>query len=284
MIGAPKRDVSGEARVAMTPAVGAMQIAEARHAPDRGRARATAGYYRPAYEAAGVNSGETAAALWKRPTSSPRCASLSTTELKRLSADKVSDIVLLSRPERGAAGSRERSTSPTVVAMRHGAPDQPGTENGYAVVRWPTSQANRAVIEAASRLRALLQPARSPPPERCRPRGARYVGAGVAGLAAIGHLDLARGDHLCLRRASPKWPSRIESMGAEFVFLEFDERIAGQFGARRLRRARRAPEFPAKSSSRSSASSRPTSISHQPRRSFRAAPHRCLDEETWSRR
>jgi NAD(P) transhydrogenase subunit alpha len=90
------------------------------------------------------------------------------------------------------------------------------------------------------------------------------VGAGVAGLAAIG-TSTSLGAITYAFDVRPEVAEQIESMGAEFVFLDFEDEAQDGAGHRRLRRAVLAPSS-AKSSSRSSASWRPTWTSSSPPR------------------
>jgi NAD(P) transhydrogenase subunit alpha len=52
------------------------------------------------------------------------------------------------------------------------------------------------------------------------------IGAGVAGLAAIGTLDLARGHHLRISTYALRLPSKSNRWAPEFVFLDFSEEQA----------------------------------------------------------
>ena len=89
------------------------------------------------------------------------------------------------------------------------------------------------------------------------------IGAGVAGLAAIG-TAVSLGAIVSAFDVRPEVAEQIESMGAEFVY----PRLRGEPGRRRHRRLRRAlvARSSARSSSRSSASSRRTSTSSSPPR------------------
>jgi NAD(P) transhydrogenase subunit alpha len=89
------------------------------------------------------------------------------------------------------------------------------------------------------------------------------VGAGVAGLAAIGTAT-SLGAITYAFDVRPEVAEQIESMGAEFVFLEFEE--TGQDSAATGGYAAPSAPSSAKSSWRSSASSRPTWTSSSPRR------------------
>ena len=89
------------------------------------------------------------------------------------------------------------------------------------------------------------------------------IGAGVAGLAAIGTAT-SLGAITYAFDVRPEVAEQIESMGAQFVYLDFEE-SAGRRRHRRLCRALAAPSS-ARSSSRSSASSRPRSTSSSPPR------------------
>jgi NAD(P) transhydrogenase subunit alpha len=89
------------------------------------------------------------------------------------------------------------------------------------------------------------------------------VGAGVAGLAAIG-TSTSLGAITYAFDVRPEVAEQIESMGAEFVYLDFEE------SSRTARPPAAMPRHPrpnsAKSSWRSSASWRPTWTSSSPRR------------------
>ena len=89
------------------------------------------------------------------------------------------------------------------------------------------------------------------------------IGAGVAGLAAIGTAT-SLGAITYAFDVRPEVAEQIESMGAEFVYLDFEEAqpTAPPPAATPRRRARSS----ARSSSRSSASSRPRSTSSSPPR------------------
>jgi NAD(P) transhydrogenase subunit alpha len=89
------------------------------------------------------------------------------------------------------------------------------------------------------------------------------VGAGVAGLAAIGTAT-SLGAITYAFDVRPEVAEQIESMGAEFVFLEFEESSRTAPPPAAMPRPR-APSS-AKSSWRSSASLRPTWTSSSPRR------------------
>jgi NAD(P) transhydrogenase subunit alpha len=88
------------------------------------------------------------------------------------------------------------------------------------------------------------------------------VGAGVAGLAAIG-TSTSLGAIVYAFDVRPEVAEQIESMGAEFVFLEFD---AAQDGAATGGYAAPSSRSSAKSSWPSSASWRPRWTSSSPRR------------------
>ncbi len=120
----------------------------------------------------------------------------------------------------------------------------------------------RAVIEAAQQLRPLLHRPGDGGGQGAAGEGAG-VGAGVAGLAAIGTAT-SLGAIVYAFDVRPEVAEQIESMGAEFVYLDFEE-DAGRRGDRRLCRARRRPSS-ARSSWRSSASWRPTWTSSSPPR------------------
>ena len=107
------------------------------------------------------------------------------------------------------------------------------------------------------------------------------VGAGVAGLSAIGTAT-SLGAIVYAFDVRPEVAEQIESMGAEFVYLDFEE-AAGRRGDRRLRGAVE-PGVP-----REAAGEVPRARArHRHRHHHRAHPRpagaEALDSRTWSRR
>jgi NAD(P) transhydrogenase subunit alpha len=143
----------------------------------------------------------------------------------------------------------------------HGAADQPRAEDGRAVVDGQYRGLPRG-DRGGQQFRPLLHR----PGDR-RGQGAAGQGAGGRrrrrGLAAIG-TSTSLGAITYAFDVRPEVAEQIESMGAEFVYLDFEE--SSQDGAATGGYA--APSSPnsAKSSWRSSASWRPTWTSSSPRR------------------
>ena len=219
-IGAPKETYEGEKRVALTPQSAQALKKLGYDCVIESGAGEAARFSDAAYGEAGVEVVPTAAELWAEAdvVAKVRAPEPAEIELRPLRPDP--DQLHLPgaepRPARGAEGQgRHRDRH------GHGAAHQPRAEDGRAVARWPTSPATarssrRATTSAAS------SPARSPPPARCRPAKVLVIGAGVAGLAAIG-TAAALGAITYAFDVRPEVAEQIESMGAEFVFLEFEE-------------------------------------------------------------
>ncbi len=224
-IGAPKEIVAGEARVAMTPeSAGRLQKLGHTCVIETG-AGLGAQFSDQAYKDAGVEVVKTAAALWK-----------------------AADVVVKVRPPEGAEIKRAREGQ-TVISSIYPAQNEAllaklnkAGANVIAMDMVPrisraqkmdvlSSMANiagyRAVIEAGNNFGRFftgqITAAGKVPPAKVL-----VVGAGVAGLAAIG-TSVSLGAITYAFDVRPEVAEQIESMGAEFVFLDFEE--AAQDGA-----------------------------------------------------
>jgi len=218
-IGAPKETFPGEARVAMTPD-SAMQLQKLGHACliEAGAGEA-AGFSDAAYEAAGVTVVKTAAALWKEADIITKVREPSTTELKRLSADK-SLISFFYPGQNEELLEAAKKTSATVIAMDM-VPRISRAQKMDALSSMANIAGYRAVIEAGSNFGRFFT-GQVTAAGKVPPAKVLVVGAGVAGLAAIG-TSTSLGAITYAFDVRPEVAEQIESMGAEFVFLEFDE-------------------------------------------------------------
>jgi NAD(P) transhydrogenase subunit alpha len=119
----------------------------------------------------------------------------------------------------------------------------------------------RAVIEAANNFGRFLN-GQVTAAGKVPPAQVLVVGAGVAGLAAIGTAT-SLGAVVHAFDVRPEVAEQIESMGASFVFLEFEQ---ARTAPPRAATPRPRPRSSARSSWPSSASSRPRWTSSSPRR------------------
>ena len=217
-IGAPKETFPGEARVAMTPA-SAKDIQKLGHTCviETG-AGAAAGFSDAAYKEAGVEVVKTATALWKAADVIAKVRPPSDTEAKRLTADKT--LISFFWPGQNEALMKAaNSKSATVVAMDM-VPRISRAQKMDALSSMANIGGYRAVIEAGNNFGRFFT-GQVTAAGKVPPAKVLVVGAGVAGLAAIGTAT-SLGAIVYAFDVRPEVAEQIESMGAEFVFLEFD--------------------------------------------------------------
>ena len=225
-VGCPKEVVAGEQRVAMTPdSVRQIQKLGYDCAVQSG-AGSAAGFDDAAYEDAGAAVVKTVASLWKQ-----------------------ADIIV---KVRGVTGTEQKSLrdGQTVISMFWPAqnPDlldlfKAANSNAIAMDMVPrisraqkmdvlSSMANiagyRAVIESGNQFGRFftgqITAAGKVPPAKVL-----VIGAGVAGLAAIGTAT-SLGAIVRAFDVRPEVAEQIESMGADFLMLEFEEDGSGEGG------------------------------------------------------
>ena len=225
-VGCPKEVVAGEQRVAMTPH-SVRQIQKLGYdCVVQSGAGSAAGFDDAAYADAGAAGVKTAASLWKQ-----------------------ADIIV---KVRGVTGTEQKSLrdGQTVVSMFWPAqnPDlldlfKAANSNAIAMDMVPrisraqkmdvlSSMANiagyRAVIESGNQFGRFftgqITAAGKVPPAKVL-----VIGAGVAGLAAIGTAT-SLGAIVRAFDVRPEVAEQIESMGADFLMLEFEEDGSGEGG------------------------------------------------------
>ena len=225
-VGCPKEVVAGEQRVAMTPD-SVRQIQKLGYdCVVQSGAGSAAGFDDAAYEDAGAAVAKTAASLWKQ-----------------------ADIIV---KVRGVTGTEQKSLrdGQTVISMFWPAqnPDlldlfKAANSNAIAMDMVPrisraqkmdvlSSMANiagyRAVIESGNQFGRFftgqITAAGKVPPAKVL-----VIGAGVAGLAAIGTAT-SLGAIVRAFDVRPEVAEQIESMGADFLMLEFEEDGSGEGG------------------------------------------------------
>ncbi|MAU51164.1 MAG: NAD(P)(+) transhydrogenase (Re/Si-specific) subunit alpha [Roseovarius sp.] len=218
-IGTPKEVLEGENRVAMTPE-SALQLQKLGHscAIEAG-AGARAGFTDAAYEAAGVEVIKTAAALWKDCDIIAKVRVPTETELKRLREGQT--LISFFNPAGNEAGlEMAAKKGATVIAMEM-VPRISRAQKMDALSSMANIAGYRAVIEAANNFDRFftgqITAAGKVPPAKVL-----VVGAGVAGLAAIGTAT-SLGAITYAFDVRPEVAEQVESMGAQFVYLDFEE-------------------------------------------------------------
>ncbi|MDF1716831.1 MAG: Re/Si-specific NAD(P)(+) transhydrogenase subunit alpha [Antarcticimicrobium sp.] len=221
-IGTPKEIYEGEARVAMTPD-SARQLQKLGYecAIEAG-AGAAAGFSDAAYEEAGVEVVKTAAALWKAADIIAKVRQPNETELKRLSKDKT--LISFFNPGGNEEGLElAKSKGGNVIAMEM-VPRISRAQKMDALSSMANIAGYRAVIEAGNNFGRFFT-GQVTAAGKVPPAKVLVVGAGVAGLAAIG-TSTSLGAMTFAFDVRPEVAEQVESMGAEFVYLDFEEQAA----------------------------------------------------------
>ncbi len=218
-IGTPRETYDGENRVAMTPE-SALQLQKLGYECliEKG-AGAAAGFSDASYEAAGVEVVKTAASLWKQADIVAKVRQPNEAELKRLTKGKT--LISFFNPagnEEGMEAAKAKGAN--VIAMEM-VPRISRAQKMDALSSMANIAGYRAVIEAGNNFGRFftgqITAAGKVPPAKVL-----VVGAGVAGLAAIGTAT-SLGAITYAFDVRPEVAEQIESMGAEFVYLDFEE-------------------------------------------------------------
>ena len=221
-IGSPREVFDGEARVAMTPD-SALQLQKLGYdcAIESG-AGSLAGYSDDDYSAAGVEVIKTAAGLWKACDIIAKVRIPTETELKRLTSDKT--LISFFNPGGNADGLElAKSRGANVIAMEM-VPRISRAQKMDALSSMANIAGYRAVIEAGNNFGRFFT-GQVTAAGKVPPAKVLVVGAGVAGLAAIG-TSTALGAVTYAFDVRPEVAEQVESMGAEFVYLDFEEEQA----------------------------------------------------------
>ncbi|MEM6277097.1 MAG: Re/Si-specific NAD(P)(+) transhydrogenase subunit alpha, partial [Pseudomonadota bacterium] len=218
-IGTPKEIFEGEARVAMTPD-SAKQLQKLGHeCLIEAGAGALAGFSDASYEDAGVTVVKKAAELYKQADIVAKVRPPSDAETKRL-RDGQTLISFFYPGANEALMNLANKQKATVIAMDM-VPRISRAQKMDALSSMANIAGYRAVIEAGNNFGRFFT-GQVTAAGKVPPAKVLIVGAGVAGLAAIG-TSTSLGAITYAFDVRPEVAEQIESMGAEFVFLEFDE-------------------------------------------------------------
>ena len=224
-IGTPKEVSAGEARVAMTPD-SALQLQKLGYecVVESGAGMA-AGFADALYREAGVEVVKTAAALWKAADIITKVRPPNATEAKRLTDGKL--LISFFYPAQNTEQMELLAGKGASVIAMDMVPRISRAQKMDALSSMANIAGYRAVIEAGNNFGRFftgqITAAGKVPPAKVL-----VVGAGVAGLAAIGTAT-SLGAITYAFDVRPEVAEQIESMGAEFVYLDFEE--AQQDGA-----------------------------------------------------
>ena len=218
-IGTPKEIFDGENRVAMTPD-SAKQLQKLGYdcVIEKGAGLA-AGFTDASYEDAGVTVVGSAAGLYKEADIIAKVRPPSDTEAKRLTAGKT--LISFFYPAANEALMElAKSKGANVIAMDM-VPRISRAQKMDALSSMANIAGYRAVIEAGNNFGRFFT-GQVTAAGKVPPAKVLVVGAGVAGLAAIGTAT-SLGAITYAFDVRPEVAEQVESMGAEFVFLDFEE-------------------------------------------------------------
>ena len=238
-IGTPQEVFDGESRVAMTPD-------SALHLQKLGfdcvvetGAGSAAGFSDEAYSAAGVEVVATAAALWKTADVVTKVRPPNDVEAKRLKKGQtLISFFWPAQNEQQMALLAKKGASVLAMDM---VPRISRAQKMDALSSMANIAGYRAVIEASNNFGRFFT-GQVTAAGKVPPAKVLIVGAGVAGLAAIGTAT-SLGAITYAFDVRPEVAEQIESMGAEFVFLDFDEQNAQDGAATGGYAAPSSPEF-----------------------------------------
>ena len=223
-IGAPKESASGEARVAMTPASAKdLQKLGYECMIQKGAGEA-AGFSDAAYKEAGV-AVVSGASLWKDAEIVAKVRPPTDAEAKKLS-DRQTLISFFYPAANDQLLHTAKGQGASVIAMDM-VPRISRAQKMDALSSMANIAGYRAVIEAGNNFGRFFT-GQVTAAGKVPPAKVLVVGAGVAGLAAIG-TSTSLGAITLAFDVRPEVAEQIESMGAEFVYLDFEE--ADQDGA-----------------------------------------------------
>jgi NAD(P) transhydrogenase subunit alpha len=220
-IGTPKEIFEGEARVAMTPD-SALQLQKLGYdcVIETGAGMA-AGFSDKAYADAGVEVVKTAAALWKAADVVAKVRPPSEAEVKKLNEGQT--LISFFYPVANEALMKQAAAKGANVIAMDMVPRISRAQKMDALSSMANIAGYRAVIEAGNNFGRFftgqITAAGKVPPAKVL-----VVGAGVAGLAAIGTAT-SLGAITYAFDVRPEVAEQVESMGAQFVYLDFAEAV-----------------------------------------------------------
>ncbi len=218
-IGTPKEIAAGEARVAMTPE-SALQLQKLGYdCVIESGAGAAAGFSDEAYASAGVAIANDAASLWKDVDIVAKVRPPEGGEIKALNKGQV--LISFFYPGQNEALLGDANAQGAHVIAMDMVPRISRAQKMDALSSMANIAGYRAVIEAGNNFGRFFT-GQVTAAGKVPPAKVLVVGAGVAGLAAIG-TSTSLGAITYAFDVRPEVAEQIESMGAEFVFLDFEE-------------------------------------------------------------
>ncbi|MFN0264508.1 Re/Si-specific NAD(P)(+) transhydrogenase subunit alpha [Tepidamorphus sp. 3E244] len=218
-IGVVKEVIAGEDRVAMTPeSAGYLQKLGYDCLIQSGAGK-QAGFTDEAYREAGVEVVKTANELWKQADIVAKVRPPEPAELKKLR--KGLTLISFFNPGGNEEGMEAAKASGANVIAMEMVPRISRAQKMDALSSMANIAGYRAVIEAGNNFGRFFT-GQVTAAGKVPPAKVLVVGAGVAGLAAIG-TSTSLGAITYAFDVRPEVAEQVESMGAEFVYLDFEE-------------------------------------------------------------
>ena len=213
----------GECRVAVTPeSIGKIRKLGHEVLVQEG-AGAAAGFDDAAYEAAGASLVKTAKSLWSHGDLIAKVLPPSAAELSRLGDDKT--LISFFYPGQSEADLNTAAQSGATVVAMDMVPRISRAQKMDALSSMANVAGYRAVIEAGHNFGRFFT-GQVTAAGKIPPAKVLVIGAGVAGLAAIGAAQ-SLGAIVRAFDVRPEVAEQINSMGAEFLMLDFAEASNG---------------------------------------------------------
>lgn len=222
-VGSPKESFQGEARVAMTPA-SARELQKLGHqcVIESGAGKA-AGYSDESYAQAGVEIVQNAQALYQSCDVITKVRPPSAQEVTLLASGKT--LISFFYPAQEEALLQAAANSGANVIAMDMVPRISRAQKMDALSSMANIAGYRAVIEAGNNFGRFFT-GQVTAAGKVQPAKVLVIGAGVAGLAAIGAAQ-SLGAIVKAFDVRPEVAEQIESMGGEFLYLEFDDQTDG---------------------------------------------------------
>ncbi len=222
IVGSPKELFEGEARVAMTPASAAALQKLGHECVIESKAGVLAGYADEAYREAGVEVVDNAAQLYSRAQIIAKVRPPENDEIAQASGKTLISFFYPAQNE--SLMQRAAELDVNVIAMDM-VPRISRAQKMDALSSMANIAGYRAVIEAGNNFGRFFT-GQITAAGKVQPAKVLVIGAGVAGLAAIGAAQ-SLGAIVRAFDVRPEVAEQIESMGAEFLFLDFDDQTDG---------------------------------------------------------
>ncbi len=218
-IGTPKELMEGEARVAMTPDSAKMLQKLGYDCAIETGAGDKAGFPDAVYEEAGVEIVKSADALWSGSDIIAKVQPPTDAEVGQLSENKT--LISFFWPGQNEDLMKAAADKGASVIAMDMVPRISRAQKMDALSSMANIAGYRAVIEAGNNFGRFFT-GQVTAAGKVPPAKVLVVGAGVAGLAAIG-TSTSLGAITLAFDVRPEVAEQVESMGAEFVYLDFEE-------------------------------------------------------------